>query len=273
MRLTRKDVVLILGCVVFLLATLGAIGSSGRRRAKEAICLSNLRQWGKAFGMFAEDNEGSFMRGWRTAAPNTGIKHTDYWMEALRAYYENPDLRCCPEASIPGTALGYGQYGGWGTFVGWGIFPGECGEPSTSWAAVTACDYGSYGNNSYICNPPPDAGSHIQGHPVAWNWRTVNVGGADEIPLLLDSQWIDMWPHHTDPPPDYDGMPWGTDHSTGMYRICVNRHDGSVNSVFLDGSARKVGLKELWRLKWHRQYNVGYPPPDWPEWMQDFEDY
>ncbi len=274
--LSRKDVAMVLGCVVFLLATLGAVGASGRRRAKAAVCLSNLRHWGTAFGAFAEDSEGYFMQGWHQGA--SGVRHTDMWMEALRAYYENPDLRCCPEASIPGTALGGGQYGGIppdSTFIGWGVFSGdECGEPSTSWGAVTACDYGSYGNNSYICNPPPDAGSHIQGHPVANNWRRANVAGAYKIPLLLDSQWIDMWPHHTDTAPAWSGMPWGFEsHAIGMHRVCIDRHSGFVNSAFLDGSARKVGLKELWRLKWHRESDVGYPPPYWPEWMREFEDY
>ena len=41
---TRKEVVVTLGCVVFLLATVGAIGHSGRKRAKQMVCLSNLRQ-------------------------------------------------------------------------------------------------------------------------------------------------------------------------------------------------------------------------------------
>ena len=33
---SKKEVVVVLGCVVFLLANLGAIGSRGRQRAKEA---------------------------------------------------------------------------------------------------------------------------------------------------------------------------------------------------------------------------------------------
>ena len=41
-----------------------------------------------------------------------------------------------------------------------------------------------------------------------------------------------------------------------MNRVCVDRHNGFVNSVFADWSVRKVGLKELWTLKWHRTYNT-----------------
>ncbi|GAI81550.1 unnamed protein product, partial [marine sediment metagenome] len=56
---------------------------------------------------------------------------------------------------------------------------------------------------------------------------------------------------------------------------------GYVGSVFLDWSARKVGLKELWTLKWHRKFNTAGPwtlasdvqPEDWPEWLRSFRDY
>jgi prepilin-type processing-associated H-X9-DG protein len=66
-----------------------------------------------------------------------------------------------------------------------------------------------------------------------------------------------------------------------MQRFCVNRHDGYVNASFLDGSAQRVGLKELWSLKWHRNYKtanrwtkVGWVrPEDWPQWMRNFKDY
>jgi prepilin-type processing-associated H-X9-DG protein len=66
-----------------------------------------------------------------------------------------------------------------------------------------------------------------------------------------------------------------------MGRFCISRHDGYINALFLDFSVRKVGLKELWTLKWHRQYDTcgtwtvcgGISPTDWPIWMQDFEDY
>jgi hypothetical protein len=51
--------------------------------------------------------------------------------------------------------------------------------------------------------------------------------------------------------------------------------------VFLNLAVRKVGLKELWVLKWHRQYNTadiwsnagGVNPEDWPEWLRRYKDY
>jgi hypothetical protein len=51
--------------------------------------------------------------------------------------------------------------------------------------------------------------------------------------------------------------------------------------VFVDFSTRKIGLKELWTLKWHREFETrgiwtragGTMPEDWPEWMKSFKDY
>jgi hypothetical protein len=42
-----------------------------------------------------------------------------------------------------------------------------------------------------------------------------------------------------------------------------------------------VGLKELWKLKWHRNFKVNGPwtlaggvsSTDWPEWMDELKDY
>jgi len=63
--------------------------------------------------------------------------------------------------------------------------------------------------------------------------------------------------------------------------FCINRHGGYVNSLFLDWSVRKVGLKELWTLKWSGDFDTagrwtkagGVKPEDWPRWMRKFRDY
>jgi hypothetical protein len=41
----------------------------------------------------------------------------------------------------------------------------------------------------------------------------------------------------------------------------------------VDFSVRKIGLKELWKLKWHRQFDTNADSPVWPEWMKSFKDY
>ena len=66
-----------------------------------------------------------------------------------------------------------------------------------------------------------------------------------------------------------------------MSYFCIDRHSGGINGMFLDSSVRKVGLKELWTLKWNfisrgdgpLTKAGGVKPEDWPQWMRKFKDY
>ncbi len=274
--LTKKDLIVVLACGVFLLANIAAVGPRGRRHAKQMLCLSNLHKWGIIFQQFAADNDGYFMRGWFQSFDNNYPINSDYWMEALRPYYGNEHkLRCCPEATVPSSEINArGEYYIGGTFTAWGVLS------SWGWEVWTPGDYGSYGMNSWVCNPPQQEDSWP---PILWNWRTANVAGAENVPLFTDNQWIDGWPTEFDDPPAFEGEPfnWGSQ----MGRFCINRHEGFINSAFLDFSARKIGLKELWTLKWHRSFLVdgpwtiagGVTRDNWANhgtgWMKDFKDY
>ena len=114
-------------------------------------------------------------------------------------------------------------------------------------------------------------------------WGTVYVKGANSIPSLFDCIDADTAPWlSSDGPPEYDGDIMGyPGRVNAMKYFCINRHDGGINSLFLDWSVRKVGLKELWTLKWDPVFNTagcwtragGARSEDWPEWMRKFKDY
>jgi hypothetical protein len=80
-------------------------------------------------------------------------------------------------------------------------------------------------------------------------------------------------------PPQYDSQ-W-INYNREMMHFCIDRHNGWINHLFLDWSARTVGVKELWKLKWHKHFdqngpwttNGGVAPSDWPQWMSRFKDY
>jgi prepilin-type processing-associated H-X9-DG protein len=83
-------------------------------------------------------------------------------------------------------------------------------------------------------------------------------------------------------PTDNDTPPVAPDYAAnGMGRFCMDRHSGHINCLFLDWSVRKVGLKELWTLKWHESFNTAGPwtkaggvtLKKWPPWMRGFKDY
>jgi prepilin-type processing-associated H-X9-DG protein len=103
--------------------------------------------------------------------------------------------------------------------------------------------------------------------------------GRAYVPLLLDSRYPGVRPRDDNkPPPEKDLLEaWLTD----MSDFCIDRHQGHVNGLFGDASVRKTGLKELWTLKWHKQFNTsnrwtkvgGVQAEDWPQWMRKFKDY
>jgi len=273
--LTKKDIIVVLGCIIILLANVATIGGGGRRRAKEALCLSNLRQWGGIWEMFLDDNAGRFMSGNEIIdlldtsdpayadfeiVPNapyqTGICDEDHsWPAILWAYYRERKLLCCPTASKK--PAGVGRYE-----VEKGMF--------SAWALWLDYQkdfiYGSYGVNLWVVDRPE--------HNEASLWRHITGHKRPKIiPVMLDAVWCEGFPQHREEPPAtrYEYLA-----ETGVYmtRFCVDRHDGATQGLFFDYSARKVGLKELWELKWHRQWNSGNDPaPEWPEWMANFRDY
>ena len=94
---TKKDFVVVLCCVVFLLMNLGIIAPGGRQGEKEAVCLSNLYKWGNVFQMYASDNNGSTISDPPWGDP--GIPGPESWIATLYGrYYNDKKLLLCPSA-------------------------------------------------------------------------------------------------------------------------------------------------------------------------------
>ncbi len=272
---TLVELLVVIAIIALLMSILMPALARVRKQAKNVLCQSNLKQLGACYSMYAGDWDGKFMQGWAQGARNL---HTDMWMEALRTYYGNQhEVRMCPTTTKTGTEVVDGWWwGGLGTFIAWGTFEGEnCGE-AWSWPAVTTCDYGSYGDNGYINDPPPEV-EVSQDSLTEWCWRRADVKGTGNIPLILDCQWYGGWPRHNNEPPTFDGQAWNQPETDMMRRYCINRHDGYVNGAFLDYSVRRVGLKELWKIKWHRRFDLDGGPTraefDEQVWMRPFKNY
>ena len=269
MMCTRKgftliELLVVIAIIALLMAILMPSLQRTKKQAKSVACQMNLHQWGIIWSMYTGDNDGYFHQG-------PGGFRDERWPNSIRSYYSSePKIRTCPTATKPRSE------GNIGTFSAWGIFTG-----STPWGKEG--DYGSYGVNWWVCNTPSrPGGNYYPGtNSLVNNWRRANVKGAGYIPLYLDASHYGFWPFQTDEPPEYDGQLHGVGHTNEMRTCCLNRHNAFVNSLFLDWSFRKVGLKELWKLKWHHNYKTvnlwtkagGVRPEHWPEWMRPFKDY
>lgn len=250
------DLVVLVLCMAILTACFGAVGETGRKRAKEIVCLAHLQNWGSFFDSYVEDHDGNFNPGWDVGA-------TELWMNALRPYYKDQwSLLLCPAAIKP---YEFGAFTTWSRTI---QMPGGDSHRYVS----------SYGINSWTNNMTSDRGARAH----EWFWKSPkDVADADRVPVFADSLWHDAWPQATDTPPavPIDSGWSGVD--SEMCHFAIGRHGDAVNFLFMDSSARKVGLKALWTLKWHRGFNTAGPwtkaggvlPSDWPEWMRDLKDH
>jgi len=171
-----------------------------------------------------------------------------YWLQTMLPYYENPRVSLCPEATK------CFHEGGQPPFVAW------CLDD----------DYPVHMRSSYGINLWASGYGDCGWDPQMY-WQTPYIRQAPDVPLMFDSNWKDVEPCESDEPPEYEDY-WWQPNANEMKRVCINRHNGAVNILFFDFSVRKVGLKKLWRLRWHRQWDMTFPLPVWPEWMQNFED-
>jgi prepilin-type N-terminal cleavage/methylation domain-containing protein/prepilin-type processing-associated H-X9-DG protein len=262
---TLIELLVVIAIIALLMSILMPALARVKQQAKTMACRANLKQWNLYFAMYTEDYDGKFQAG-------VGGGHTNHWGNALRTYYKNDHkIRLCPTATKPIIDENGNQSPQFNVFSAWGRFWGEGYAPEGDW--------GSYGINGWVENPPPSYTTVYENFETVNNWRTPNVNGAGYVPLFMDALRFNIFPRDTDAPPETEDMAWqGMQH---MKRICINRHDGFTNMSFLDWSVRKVGLKEMWALRWHRAYNQAGPwtmgggvqSSDWPTWMRSFKDY
>jgi prepilin-type N-terminal cleavage/methylation domain-containing protein/prepilin-type processing-associated H-X9-DG protein len=248
---TLIELLVVISVIVLLMALLMPALQRAKEQARDVVCQSNLRQWGLLFSLYAEDHDGHMMEGLGDPNPFSFTGWIE-WIDVLRPYYygEQGKLTVCPMAAKPISEGGQHPYAAWGSL----------GEDR--WVGALG-DSGSYGINGWIYDPQPGYfGGGVN------NWKTVHVRGANNIPLLMDSKWISCWPIHEDVPPEFDTQSWGH----GLSRLSMDRHNGRINMVFLDFTVRRVGLKQLWRLKWSKKFDTTAELPVWPEWMERFSD-
>ncbi len=256
-----------------------------KQQARAVVCQSNLRQWGIILRAYSSTADGQLHnQGFcEVAAPEFWM----YWLTQNAPGTE--DIRCCPmatkSADPTGSASPVSNQVVGATFRAWGKF-----RPlMPKHGRVDKLYHGSYGMNSWL-SVADKSGAWIIGIAAANAnytpedfWTTENIKGAIDIPVFLDSWWWCAWPKYNDQPAQNqdDTRPFPCGCRDSMRRFCVDRHDGYVNAVFLDNSVRKVGLKQLWTLKWHRRYDTSGPwtkaggvrNENWPAWMRRFKDY
>ena len=279
----RKGFTLIeLLVVIAIIALLLSIIMPGLRKAKqkaqEVICRSNLKQWGLCYSLYAVDNDDSFPQ----SVGGNGLSNLQaYPLTAIKPYYdEQMKMRICPSTKV--VERPWENYQRGSTFTTWGPWDQPSLNP-TAWDWWDAGATGSYGLNDWCADPPPSPDKTYWGLPTENAVRKTYAKQGYLTPIMLDSVYVEAAVHMTDlPPTDVEhqldnGVPAASWANNAIKHFCIDRHSGGIGGVFVDMSVRKVGLKELWRLKWHKKFDYKTAGPqsrnDWPEWMMKYKDY
>ena len=272
---TLIELLVVISVIALLMAIAIPVFGKVRSQARGLVCRTNLRQWGMTLNVYAMESNGRLP----TAGTRTGYRLL------LRGRMQDPDdpnqegrqvhhfdtqgVTLCPSAKKPGergtfTTSVRSDDGSWSVRI-----TGIPGATNNAWTITkpTPASYGSYGYNGWL--------SQGFSRDPRINKDLRALGQRHKIPVLLDS--LMPWGRASDaiPPPSREGR------GGPIGNHCINRHNGHVNGLFLDWSVRRVGLKELWSLKWYIDFDAANPwtqaggvrPEDWPEWMRRFKDY
>jgi len=268
---TLIELLVVIAIIALLMAILMPALQRVKEQARTIGCLANLRQWNYVSAMYTQDNDGKF---W------SGFDSTGYWwvlqLEDRIKDWKTNKTWFCPTAKKPIFDENGNMTPSFNIFNAWGIFEKQRDGHDSGPNGVA----GSYSINGYVLTIPTNA-TFESDVPAKDGWRTPNVAGAGYVPLFIDALRFDLWPLPTHAPADYQYAAYVSGSGNNMARCCINRHEGFVGCSFLDYSARKVGLKELWTFKWHKTFDTAGPwtkaggvqSSDWPEWIRPFRDY
>jgi len=267
---TLIELLVVIAIIALLMAIFMPVARRARNHARAVVCQNHLKQWGTTLALYAEENKGRLPRDsqagmWMLRGPQ--LNEGDPNVPEIYHNLTTKGISLCPMAtkvenrndvltSITGEDKIICTTGS--RFRAW-----EITYPAPAFS-------GSYGFNQGVFN------NFSRYENTSDKMLGVNIFTMKDIasfPVLLDC-----------------GLPFGAvsdkngPPKTEDFRgnnFCINRHDGFVNGLFLDFSARKVGLKELWKLKWSKDFDRtnrwtiagGVRPKDWPEWMRHFKDY
>ena len=253
---TLIELLVVIAIIGILAAMLLPVLSKAKKRAHRISCVSNLHQFVVAFTMYAGDNNDSMPTGWIAGVPQS------VWEGACQPYYQNTNVAVDPACThfrselTPGTwfsrSFDFTEYS-------WGIH-GVNGYNAGPWAI--GGQKGSYGLNGWMYNPPGGGGTSY------YRKLALSAGNANLAPVFGDALFDGTNPGPDDVPATNRG--WQS--SDGLCEFALDRHSGRnpANIAFLDSSVRSVGLKEMWTLRWTRDWVTANPGPRWPGWMNGF---
>lgn len=230
-KFTKKEIIVVLGCAVFLLLNFGAVGYRGRERAKIIVCQTNLKKIGQAQFLYLDDNDDRYPSAWNsiisTEVPVGGYNRFCRWHDPrfpaagplFSPYIAEEKIILCP------------------TFIALGILFGQ--DHPLHNPNIPVVPYYSYSMNAFLGTQNFGIKSGVLKHSEITRDKSEVFFFAEENCWLREG--CDTALNDTALCPD--GRDWfGTFHNAPL----TDPNAGTINAVFVDGHVQEVrsALKE-----------------------------
>jgi prepilin-type processing-associated H-X9-DG protein len=250
---TLTELLVVIGLITMLMSLLLPVVGRARSAAQSTACVSNLRQMAAAWEMYTSNSRGQLMHYAFRLPATPDYSWYAYWPGILDAHAVRGNVLLCPAAAEPTPdallrkGFGSNEYAWTGRLTSNG---------STIRLNATTYRDSSYGFNRYLAAASGGFG------PDGMATKITGIKGLSDVPLFMDSVWLDTQPingraaNPVDPPPNltggrvYPGGPADRPSPPEHWYFLIARHGRGINVAMADGSARWVRLGETYMLKW-----------------------